>query len=122
VSVADAAAATVGTKLTWIRQLEETARMGPQVLVWANWSGFVPVRLMLVMLSEAAPLVLVSVTVCAALAVPTGWLALNWRLAGSSVTPGAIAVPARVTSYGLLAALSVNLRVVPETAPATVGA
>jgi len=64
---------------------------------------------MLVMLSAALP-VLVSVTACAELVVPTDWLP-KAMLAGLSETTGPVAVPVPVkgTEWGLPAALSVTV-------------
>jgi hypothetical protein len=60
----------VGVKVTLMMQLPAGATLDPQLLVCAKSPGFVPVRLMLVMLSAVAS-VLASVTACAALVVPT---------------------------------------------------
>ncbi len=62
----------VGLKVTLIVQLFPAATELPQVLVWAKSPGSAPVMVILVMLSVAFP-VLVSVTGCAELAVPTSW-------------------------------------------------
>ena len=69
--------------------------------------------------SAAVP-VLVTVTTCAALVVPTVWLA-NVRLAGDKLTSGTpTAVPVSETACGLEAALSVSV-IAPVSVPATVG-
>ncbi len=73
---------------------------------------------MLLMLSVAVPL-LVSVTACAALVVPTCWL-LKVRVLLDNVTAGAIPVPLRLTLCGLFGALSV-IDSVPVRVPVTVG-
>ncbi len=76
---------------------------------------------MLLMVSVAVPL-LVSVTVCAALVVPTCWL-LKVRLVLERVTAGAVGatpVPVRLTLCGLPAALSV-IDSVPVRVPVAVG-
>ncbi len=73
---------------------------------------------MLLMVSVAVPL-LVSVTVCAALVVPTCWL-LKVRVLLDNVTAGAIPVPLRLTLCGLPAALSV-IDSVPVRVPVAVG-
>ncbi len=70
------------------------------------------------MLNVALP-VLVSVTDCAALVVPTAWLG-NKRLAGERLTAGAVPVPLRLTVCGLLLALSVMVRT-PVRVPVAVG-
>ncbi len=62
---------------------------------------------MLVMLRATLP-VFVSVTFCAALVVPTSWLA-KVRLAADRLTTGAVPVPVRLMVCGLPAALSVML-------------
>ncbi len=69
----------------------------------------VPVMPMEVMLSAALP-VLLSVTICAALIVPTPWLA-KVRLVADKLTigAGAVPVPVKVTVCGLPVALSVML-------------
>jgi hypothetical protein len=69
---------------------------------------------MLEMVSEPFP-ESVRVTVCAALATPTG--VEKVRLVGESVTAGAVAVPLKLTVCGLLVALSVMVSV-PLTEPA----
>ncbi len=73
---------------------------------------------MLLIVSVAVPL-LVSVTPCAALVLPTCWL-LKLRLVGERVTAGAIPVPLRLTLCGLPAALSV-IETVPVRVPVAVG-
>ncbi len=74
---------------------------------------------MLLSVSAAVP-VLVSVTACAALVVPTVWLA-NVKLAGDKLTPGtATAVPVSDIACGLEAALSVSV-IAPVCVPAAVG-
>ena len=74
---------------------------------------------MLLSVSAAVP-VLVSVTVCAALVVPTVWLA-NVRLVEDKLTTGiATAVPVSETACGLEAALSVSV-IAPVSVPAAVG-
>jgi hypothetical protein len=60
----------VGVKVTLIVQLAPAATVDPQVLVSAKSLLFVPVIVILVMLTGVSS-VLVSVTVCAALVVPT---------------------------------------------------
>src|SRR5260370_14721315 len=61
----------VGVKVTKMVQLPRAARLPPQLLVWAKSPLAAIVRL----LSARTALVLVSVTDCGALGVPTGWLA-----------------------------------------------
>jgi hypothetical protein len=74
----------VGAKVTLIVQLLPAAREGPPPLV----SLKSPLEVMLVMVKAATPL-FVSVTVCAALVVPTIWL-LKVRLVGASTTSGPV--------------------------------
>jgi hypothetical protein len=73
---------------------------------------------MLVMLKAAFP-VLLRVTFCAALVVPTFWL-LNVRLVGERLVPAAAPVPVTLTVCGLPAALSEMLTVAVRV-PVTVG-
>src|SRR5581483_5132910 len=76
---------------------------------------------MLVMLKDAAPL-LVKVTDCAVLVVPTAWL-LNVRLVLDKLTAGApllVPVPVNVIDCGLPLALSVML-ILPVRVPVAVG-
>jgi hypothetical protein len=61
----------------------------------------------LLTLNEAFP-VLVTVTVCAALVVPTFWL-VKVRLEEERLKPGPVPVPVRLTVWGLPAALSITL-------------
>ena len=65
--------AAVGLKVTLMVQEAPAAsvlELLGQVLVWAKSPALVPLRPMLLMVRDPAPL-LVSVTVCAALVVPT---------------------------------------------------
>lgn len=80
----------VGAKLTLIVQLPPTAKEEPQLFVWVKS----PLVAILVMESAAVPL-LDKVTVCAALLVPTLWLA-KLRLTGVRLATGA-AVTVSVT-------------------------
>ncbi len=75
---------------------------------------------MLLKVSAAVP-VLVNLTACAALVVPTVWLA-NVKLAGDKLTTGtaATAVPASETACGLEAALSASVTE-PVRVPEAVG-
>src|SRR5713226_757536 len=90
-------------------QLAFTASVPGQLLVWAKSKLFVPLRAMLLILKEAVP-VLVSVTVCAALVIPTFWLP-KLRLPGLKLTAGAnmIPVPLSAAFWGLSTALSVKV-------------
>jgi hypothetical protein len=107
----------VGVNVTLMVQLAPAATELPQVLVWAKS----PLAEMLVRLSEALP-VLESVTDCAALVVPTVWLAKVSEEA-ERLTTGAEAaapVPVRLTDCGLPEALSVMLRLL-DRVPDAVG-
>jgi len=73
---------------------------------------------MLVILKAVFP-VLLRVTLCAALVVPTFWL-LNVRLAGERLVAAAAPVPVRLTICGLPAALSEILTAAVRV-PAAVG-
>ena len=66
-----------------------------------------PVKARLVMLKAALP-VLLRVTVCAVLVIPTGWLP-KARLLAERLTTTAVPVPERLTDCGLPLALSVML-------------
>lgn len=95
-----------GVKVTEIVQFFPAATLVPQVLVSPKFV----LAAMLVMVRVALP-VLVSVTVCAALVVPTLTL-LKVKLAGKSWTAGAVVpMPVRLTVWGLPGALSVTDRV-----------
>lgn len=59
-----------GVKCPWIVQLAPAARLDPQLERNTNEAAFVPVTPMLVILKDTLP-VLVSVTDCEALVVPT---------------------------------------------------
>lgn len=92
-----------------------------QVLVWAKSPALVSVMAIPLIDSGAVP-VLVNVTLCAALAVPTPWL-VNDREGGLSVAAGAaaaVAVPVRAAVCGLPVALSVTERF-PVRLPEDVG-
>lgn len=98
--------AAVGVNVTLIEQVPAAARVAGltgQVLVCPYWA----LAAMLVMVKAALP-VLVSVTDCDALVVPTTWLA-NVKLVAVKDTTGAgtaAPVPERVIACGLPAALS----------------
>ncbi len=70
VTFADRFPAAVGVKVTPMLQLAPAATEPPQLFVWAKSPLLVPVTAILLMLSAVLP-VLVRVTVCAALVVPT---------------------------------------------------
>jgi len=107
----------VGVNVTLIAQFAPAATDAPHVLV----SPYCALATMLVMLSAAVP-EFVSVTLCAALGVPTAWLPKS-RLAGEKLATGPFAgvpVPVRLTVCGLFAALSVKV-IDPVRVPVAVG-
>ena len=63
-----------GVKVTFTAQEPPTARLVPQVLVWANSEALLPLRVMLLTVSVTLP-VLLRVAGCEPLVVPTVWLA-----------------------------------------------
>jgi hypothetical protein len=110
--------AAVGVKLTVMMHDTFTATDAPQLFDWLKSPALAPVRVMLERFSVAVP-AFVSVTLCAALAVPTG-LAANTRFAADKLTIGAAPVPASATVCGLPGALSMIFKV-PDSAAATDG-
>src|ERR1035438_660897 len=70
ITAAVSAPVTVGVKCPWMVQFAPAARLDPQVFANTNEEAPVPVRPMLVM-SRVAPPVLVKVTCCVGLSVPT---------------------------------------------------
>ena len=117
-SDADRAPTAVGLNVTLIEQLAPATRLAPHVLVWAKSPGLVPVRLTLVIVSGAVP-VLDNVTVCAALVVPTVWLP-NVREVGVAEATGPVPVPLRATVCGLVGSESA-MDNVAALAPIAVG-
>ena len=106
----------VGVNVTLMVQLAPAATELPQVSVSAKS----PLAEILVIVKVAEP-VLLSVTVCAALVVPTVWLAKVIEVAERlAVVVGAVPVPVRLTVCGLPEALSVMLKV-PVRIPEAVG-
>jgi hypothetical protein len=95
----------VGVKCPWIRQFAPAARLVPQLLANPNEEAPVPVTAMLVMASVALP-VLVKVTLCEALVVPTSWLP-NDKLVADSETVVLTPVPPSEMLCGEPVALSV---------------
>ena len=100
--------------MTLMVQLAAAARVLVQVLVLAKS----PLVVMLAMFSVAPP-PLVSVTVCAALVLPT-FCEVKVSAVGLSDTPGAKPVPLRLTLCGLPAA-SLLMTMLPLRAPEVVG-
>jgi len=116
VAVRDPAA--VGLKVTLIVQFPPAARLEPQVLVCAKSPGFVPVRLMLLMVSVAFPLLL-NVTALAPLVVKFN-CAEKVRDVGERPAVGPTPVPVREAVCGLPEALSLTDKVALRD-PAAVG-
>ena len=99
----------LGVKVTLIVQLAPAATELPQVLIWEKSLALVPVTARLEIVSVVPP-VLVSVTACALLLVPTPWL-VNVKPVGANVTvpPVAVPVPVKLTAWGLPVALSTTV-------------
>jgi len=111
VSVALSAPLMLGLKATLIVHEALAASVAGktgQLFVWGKSALFVPVNAMLVIVSGPV-LVLLSVTGCAVLVVPTAWLP-KLKLAGEAVAVGETPVPVKETVCGLPAALSVMVR------------
>jgi len=106
-------------KATYTTQLADGARVAPQVFSSSKSVGLVPVRVMEVSVSVAAP-ELVRVTAWASEVLP--WAVVgNVRLLALSLTDGAaVPVPVSVTCCGEPRALSVTIRV-PVSAAAEAG-
>src|SRR2546422_298720 len=77
----------VGAKLILIVQLAFAATLPPFAQVVPGAGTKSPLETTLVMVSVALP-VLVSVAVCGALIVPSGWAVAKVRLRGDSITEG----------------------------------
>ena len=107
----------VGLKVTLTMQLELGLSELPQVLVWLKSERFVPLRLTPLMVTLVLELVLVTVTVCAVLLVPTGTLP-KLREVGETLTM--VPLPDSATVCGLVLALSLTLSV-PLRVPIAVG-
>ena len=108
----------VGLKVTLIAQLVAAASELPQLLVSAKSPLLVPVMLMLLIVNVALP-ELLSVTMLAALVVPTAWFA-NETLVGARPMTGATPVPPSGMLCGLPLALSVTVMLALRV-PAAVG-
>lgn len=109
----------VGAKSPWIAQLPPAAMFAPQLFVNRNDDALAPVTVMLV-IERAVPPVLVSVTCCVALVVPTAWLA-KVRLVADSVGGGMNPVPLSAILWGELTALSAIV-MAAVSAPSAAGA
>ena len=96
----------VGVNVTVIVHVPVVGKLAGQLLVCAKSAGFVPVMLMLLMLSVPPPLS-VRVMLCGGLAVPTFCVA-KVRLFGLNCTFGSTPEPVRLTVCGLPVALSVT--------------
>ena len=79
------AAADAGVKCPWMMQFAPIARLDPQGFGNTNEAASAPVTLMLVIARAALP-VLVSVTCCGALDVPTSWMPNATPVADSDAT------------------------------------
>jgi hypothetical protein len=112
----------VGSNVTLILQFEPAASVAGLCghgLVCVKSALFAPVMAILVIASGALP-VLVRVTICGELVVPTGW-ALKVRLVVfPKLTTGAMPVPVREITCGLPLALSVMVTFAARL-PETVG-
>ena len=106
-------------KCPWIEQLAPAARLLPQEFANTNDDAFAPVTAMLVIDSGASP-VLVKVTDCDALDVPTAWSPYV-RLTAESDTSGTTPVPVNATVWGDPGELSV-MTMLADSGPVTVGA
>jgi hypothetical protein len=103
-------------------QLACAARLAPQLLVVPKLAEVVIPPMINALLGVAgSDALLVSVTVCAALVVPTAWEMANVTLAGERLAMGAVTpTPFSAITCGLLPALSVKVTV-PTALPAAVG-
>jgi hypothetical protein len=112
--------ATVGLNVTLIVQLLPAATLAPHVLPCAKSPAFVPVTPMLDIASGLPPLLL-SVTVCAALVLPTDCVP-KLKLLAERLTVGGVATPVPVseTVCGLPVASSVIVTAATRL-PAAVG-
>ena len=101
-----------GLKVTLIVQFAPDAMADPQLLAWAKSPALPPEMTMLLTVKAAVPEFL-SVIVFEALMVPTVWLGYV-SPAGESVADGpfAVAVPDKVTAWGLLEGSTVMSNVV----------
>jgi len=120
-SDADLAPAAAGLNVTLTEQLAPAARLIPHVLVWVKSPGLVPVRLMLLIVSAALP-VLDNVIAWAALLVFTAWLPKG-RLPGFTDATGAVRVapvPLSATVCGLAGSES-EMDIAAAFAPAVLG-
>ena len=106
--VAERLPVAAGVKTTEMVQFFPAATLEPQVFVWLKSPGLAPVKLMLVTVSAALPL-LVSVTTCAVDGLPTA-VVVNVMLVGASETNGAVVpVPVSAAVCGLPDALSATV-------------
>ena len=99
----------VGLKVTLMVQFAPAATLEPHVLLWAKSPELVPVKVMLLMVRAALP-VLDSVTGPDALVVVTVWLP-NANEAGVRPAIGPVPLPLSPTVCGLPGALSTTERV-----------
>ena len=118
VMAAVSAPPVVGSKCPWMEQFAPAARLVPQLLANTNEEAFAPVTAILVIASVAVP-VLVKVTLCDAVAVPTAEEP-NDKLVAESVAAGPRPVPVSATFCGEPPALSV-MEMAAVSAPPVVG-
>lgn len=104
-SEAARAPVAVGLKVTLTVQLAPAAKVLPQVVVLEKSPAFAPVIAICHRCIVTPPL-LVIVTLCGLLLVPTVWLA-KLRLVGDR--PAAVPTPVKITVWGLPPALSLML-------------
>ena len=112
----------VGVKWPWMVQVAPGAMPDPQLLTNTKEVAFVPLTATPVIASGLAP-VLVTVTVCEGLVVPTAWLA-KVKLGGEKETVvelSATPVPLRAIVCGDPTAVSLMVTVA-VSAPAAIGA
>ena len=109
--------AVVGLNVTLTVQLAPAARFAPQVVVLANWPGFVPASAMLLMVIGAVP-VLDTVNTWAAVLVLSD--ELNVSAVGETELTGETPVPLSETACGLVGSESA-IEIVADLAPLAVG-
>ena len=109
-----------GVKCPWIWQFAPAARLVPQLFANTNEEASVPVKTMLVMASVEVP-VLVRITVCEALVVPTSCVPNTRLVADNDTVVELTPVPLREMLCGEPVALSVMVMAAVR-APAAAGA
>src|SRR5438093_2063697 len=104
----------LGVNVTLTVQLEPTATGPLHVLVWAK-SPLVEI----LMNTKGKSPILLTVIACGVLVVPISWLPKS-RLVAESTAVGPVAVPARLTTFGVLGALLAIVRL-PLREPRSLG-